>query len=142
MRNLKTYKLFESRFLDFKKTLEALKDLCLEFEDNECSVEIWPKDIKLNLISLRSRGTVKSDIPFYVEIDPKNSKIFRRFYKPLPDWFIDTCRTIEDFMSEEGFETLPSIRYGIDWEKFDTIDELADQEGLIYKVRLEFRPTK
>ena len=131
----------ESRFLDFRKTLDTLKDLCLEFEDNECPAKIWPEDdIKLNLVSLRSRGTVKTDIPFYVEIDLKNSKIFMRF-KPLPDWFIDTCRTIEDFMSEEGFETLPSIRYGVDWENFDTIDELAEQEGLFYKVRLEFQPS-
>ena len=147
MKHLKTYKLFESRFLDFRKILDTLKDLCLEFEDNECPTEIWPKDdIKLNLVSLRSRGTVKTDIPFYVEIDI-NRRIIqyddkRSGFGPLPEWFIDNCRVIEQLMEIEGFKTLPSVRYGTDWENFDTIDELAEQEGLFYKVRLEFQPTK
>ena len=146
MKHIKTYKIFESRFLDFRKTLETLKDLCLEFEDNECPAEIWPKDdIKLNLVSLRSRELVAFDTPFYVEIDVNRRIIYddkRSGFGSLPKWFIDTCRTIEEFMSEEGFETLPSVRYGTDWENFDTIDELSEQEGLFYKVRLEFQPTK
>jgi hypothetical protein len=147
MKHLKTYKLFESRFLDFRKILDTLKDLCLEFEDNECPTEIWPKDdIKLNLVSLRSRGTVKTDIPFYVEIDI-NRRIIqyddkRSGFGPLPEWFIDNCRVIEQLMESEGFKTLPSVRYGTDWENFDTVDELAEQEGLFYKVRLEFQPSK
>jgi hypothetical protein len=141
----KLHNISESRFLDFRKTLETLKDFCLEFEDNECPVEIWPKDdIKLNLVSLRSRGLISFDNPFYLEIDI-NRRIIqyddkRSGFGPLPNWFIDTCRTIESFMSEEGFETLPSVRYGIDWEKFYTVDELAEQEGLFYKVKLEFKP--
>ena len=45
-------------------------------------------------------------------------------------------------MYEEGFKTLPSVRYGTDWENLETIDELAEQEGLTYKVRLEFFPIK
>jgi hypothetical protein len=49
-------------------------------------------------------------------------------------------------METEGFKTLPSVRYGAayfffgNWENFDTIDELAEQKGLFYKVRLEFQP--
>ncbi len=137
----------ESRFLDFRKTLETLKDLCLEFEDNECPSEIWPEDdIKLNLVSLRSRKLVAFDTPFYLEIDI-NRRIIqyddkRSGFGPLPEWFIDNCRVIEQLMESEGFKTLPSVRYGTDWENFDTIDELAAQEGLFYKVRLEFQPTK
>jgi len=150
MRHLKTYKIFESRFLDFRKTLDTLKDLCLEFEDNECPAKIWPEDdIKLNLVSLRSRGLLKHidrNEPFYVEIDI-NRRIIqyddkRSGFGPLPEWFIDNCRVIEQLMESEGFKTLPSVRYGTDWENFYTIDELAEQEGLFYKVRLEFRPTK
>jgi hypothetical protein len=147
MKHLKTYQLFESRFLDFKKSLDTLKDLCLEFEDNECTAKIWPEDdIKLNLVSLRSRGLVVFDTPFYLEIDV-NRRIIkpdekRSGFGPLPEWFIDNCRVIEQVMESEGFETLPSVRYGTDWENFDTIDELSEQEGLFYKVRLEFKPIK
>lgn len=137
----------ESRFLDFRKTLDTLKDLCLEFEDNECPTEIWPKDdIKLNLVSLKSRELIAFDTPFYLEIDI-NRRIIqhddkRSGFGPLPEWFIDNCRVIEQLMESEGFKTLPSVRYGTDWENFDTIDELAEQEGLFYKVRLEFQPSK
>jgi len=139
---IKEKKINESRFEDFRKTLEILKSMCLEFEDRECKVEIFPKDdIKLNLVSLRSRGLIKFDTPFYLEIDITESKQFMRF-STLPDWFIENCRTIEGLMDGEYFETLPSVRYGVDWENFDTIDELSEQEGLFYKVRLEFRPTK
>jgi hypothetical protein len=131
MRYLKTYKLFENRFEDIKKTLDTLKKFCLEFEDNECHFEIWPKMIVTS---------------FYVEIDINRRTIQydeeRSGYGPLPNWFIVRCREIEHFMSEEGYKTLPSIRYGTDWENFDTIDELAEHEGLTYKVRLEFQPTK
>ena len=80
--------------------------------------------------------------PFYVEI-----YIDRRIIKqdekrsgfgPLPEWFIETCRTIESFMSRSGFETLPSVRYPVDWENLDTIDELSEITGMIQKVKLEF----
>ena len=41
-------------------------------------------------------------------------------------------------MSSEGFETIPSIKYPVDWENLDTVDELEDVSGLIQKVKLEF----
>jgi hypothetical protein len=41
-------------------------------------------------------------------------------------------------MESEGFETKPSVRYGTDWENFETIDELSEVIGLIYKIKLEF----
>ncbi len=135
MKHLKTYKIFESRFLQLRKTLDTLKNFCLEFEDNECHFEIWPKMIVTS---------------FYVEIDI-NRRIIqydekRSGFGALPDWFIERCREIEHFMSEEGYKTLPSVRYRTDCKNFDTIDELVEQEGLFYrnrtKVRLEFQPIK
>jgi hypothetical protein len=45
-------------------------------------------------------------------------------------------------MKERGYKTLPSVRYGTDWENFDSIDELGDSHGLIYKVRLELELIK
>ena len=142
MKYLKTYN--ESRFIDFRKSLNTLSDFCLEFSDNGCSYNIHPEDdIQLNIVSLKSRGHLgRISQPFYVEI-----YIDRRIIKqdekrsgfgPLPEWFIETCRTIESFMSRSGFETLPSVRYPVDWENLDTIDELSEITGMIQKVKLEF----
>ena len=142
MKYLIKYRLFESKYEHYKSIIDTLKDLSIEFEDNNCGCRIEPSnDIKIKVMSLQSRDYIS--IPFYIEID-----IDRRIITPdesrsgfgtLPDWFIDNCRRIEYFMSSQGFNTLPSVRYGgTDWENFDTIDELAEQESLIYKVRLEF----
>ena len=60
----------------------------------------------------------------------------------FPEWFIETCRRIEDFMLSEGFKTLPSVRYGTDWENLNTIDDLSEVIGLIYKIKLEFTPNE
>lgn len=147
MRYLRKNRIFESRFLEFRGVISTLKDICLEFEDNNCYFKIFPEsDIKLNIISLNSRGYLNFTEPFYLEID-----IDRRIIKPdekrsgfgsFPEWFIDNCRRIEDFMKSEGFETKPSVRYGTDWENFETIDELSEVIGLIYKVRLQFISNK
>ena len=45
-------------------------------------------------------------------------------------------------MSSNGFETLPSVRYPVDWENLDTIDELSEITGMIQKVKLEFIPNE
>ena len=142
MKYLKTYN--ESRFLEFREVLSFLNHICLDFSDNGCSYNIHPEDdIQLNIVSLKSRGHLdRISQPFYVEI-----YIDRRIIKqdekrsgfgPLPEWFIETCRTIESFMSRSGFETLPSVRYPVDWENLDTIDELSEITGMIQKVKLEF----
>ena len=142
MKYLKTYN--ESRFLEFREVLSFLNHICLDFSDNGCSYKIHPEDdIQLNIVSLKSRGHLgRISQPFYVEI-----YIDRRIIKqdekrsgfgPLPEWFIETCRTIESFMSRSGFETLPSVRYPVDWENLDTIDELSEITGMIQKVKLEF----
>lgn len=154
MKHIKTYSIFESRFQEFRKLISDLKDLSLEFEDNNCHCKIFPDDeIKLNILSLKSRGHLGSiNQPFYLEIDVfklvsrnqnswfdsetgQNVQIFA-----LPDWFIGNCREVESYMQSEGFTTKPSIRYALDWENLESIDELADQQSLIYKVRLEFLP--
>ena len=142
MKYLKTYN--ESRFLEFREVLSFLNHICLDFSDNGCSYNIHPEDdIQLNIVSIKSRGHLgRISQPFYVEI-----YIDRRIIKqdekrsgfgPLPEWFIETCRTIESFMSRSGFETLPSVRYPVDWENLDTIDELSEITGMIQKVKLEF----
>ena len=101
-------------------------------------------DIRIKVMALQGKGEVFQDInmPFYVEIDIDRRIIApdekRSGFGPLPTWFIDTCRRLEDYMIAEGFKILPSIRYGTDWENFETLDELAEQQSLIYKVKLEF----
>jgi len=144
MKHLKSYKIFESRFVEFREVVSTIKDICQEFEDNNCECKIFPQDdIKLNIVSLKSRGHLGSiKQPFYLEIDIDRRIIAqdekRTGFGPFPEWFIETCRRIEDYMLSEGFETKPSVRYGTDWENFETIDELSEVIGLIYKIKLEF----
>jgi hypothetical protein len=45
-------------------------------------------------------------------------------------------------MLSEGFKTLPSVRYPVDWENLDVIDELSEITGMIQKVKLEFIPNE
>lgn len=146
MKYLKKYKLFESSYDDMKYIVEDLKDLSLEFDDNECQVRMEPSnDIHVKILGLRLAGKFSGTSPFYIEIgvnpriivlevERKKGKI----YKSLPDWFIENCRRIEEYMLLNGFKTIPSIRYAIDWEYLDSIDDLSQQEALIYKVKLEF----
>lgn len=146
MKYLKSYKLFESRFLEFREILSTIKDICQEFEDNNCKCEIEPNDdIQLNIISLKSRGhlsSMKTNFYLDINIDRRIQTDERRSgMGPFPSWFIDTCKRIEEFMSSEGFKTLPSIKYPTDWENFDSVDELEYAIGLIQKVRLKFVPT-
>ena len=144
MKHLKSYKIFESRFVEFREVVSTIKDICQEFEDNNCECKIFPQDdIKLNIVSLKSRGHLGSiRQPFYLEIDIDRRIIAqdekRNGFGPFPEWFIERCREIESYMESEGFETKPSVRYGTDWENFETIDELSEVIGLIYKIKLEF----
>jgi hypothetical protein len=82
------------------------------------------------------------DLPFYIEIDINRRIITpdknRSGFGPLPGWFIDSCRRIEDFMKSNGYQTHISKRYSLDWENLDSIEDLEEQEDLIYKVKLEF----
>lgn len=148
MKYLKSYKLFESRFSELKEVISTIKDICQEFEDNNCSYNIEPSnDIRIKVMALQGKGEVFQDInmPFYLEIniDRKICQDEKRSgFGPFPEWFIETCRRIEDFMLSEGFKTLPSIKYPVDWENLDTVDELEDVSGLIQKVKLEFIPNE
>lgn len=125
MRYIKTYKLFES-ISNIDEIKSNLKDFCLEFEDNNCRTEI------------------EYSMLFYIDIDIDRRIITpdekRSGFGPFPNWFIQNCREIESYMQTEGFKTLPSIKYPVDWEELDSIDELSEVIGLIYKVRLEFLP--
>jgi hypothetical protein len=145
MRYLKTYKIFESRFLEFREVISTIKDICQEFEDNNCYCKITPEnEIHLNILSLKSRGHLGFvSQPFYLEIDINKVKINWMYDKEnwggnvFPKWFIETCRRIEDYMNSEGYKTLVSVKYPTDWVNLD-IDELEEQTGLIEKVKLEF----
>lgn len=142
------YTLFESRFVEFREVISTIKDICQEFKDNNCYCEITPEsDIHLNVISLKNRGHLGGiKQPFYLSIDIDRRIIKqdekRSGFGPFPEWFIETCRRIEDFMLSEGFKTLPSVRYGTDWENLNTIDDLSEVIGLIYKIKLEFTPNE
>ena len=146
----------ESRFQEFRELISNIKDLSLEFEDNDCQCKIFPDDeIKLNILSLKSRGHLGSITqPFYLEIDIDRRIILedtiitewgnKKFVSRFPDWFIENCKEIESYMISEGFKTLPSIKYTSGWKELDSIDELSEFTGdgfpVIYKVRLEFLP--
>jgi len=141
--------IFESRFVEFREVVSTIKDICQEFEDNNCHCEITPEknDIHLNIVSLKSRGHLSSiKQPFYLEINIDRRIIKqdekRSGFGPFPEWFIETCRRIEDYMSYEGFKTLPSIKYPVDWENLDDIDNLSESTGMIQKVKLEFIPNE
>ena len=142
------YTLFESRFVEFREVISTIKDICQEFKDNNCYCEITPEsDIHLNVISLKNRGHLGGiKQPFYLSIDIDRRIIAqdekRSGFGLFPEWFIETCRRIEDFMLSEGFKTLPSVRYGTDWENLNTIDDLSEVIGLIYKIKLEFTPNE
>lgn len=144
MKFIKSFNLFESKFSDFKEIISTIKDICQEFEDNNCSCRIEPSnDIRIKVMALQGKNVFQNiNMPFYAEIDIDRRIIApdekRSGFGPLPVWFIDTCRRLQDYMTAEGFNTFPSIRYGTDWENFETLDELAEQESLIYKVKLEF----
>ena len=147
------YTLFESRFVskfeELKEVISTIKDICQEFKDNNCNYQIEPSnDIRIKVMALQGKGEVFQDInmPFYIDIDIDRRIIKqdekRSGFGPFPEWFIETCRRIEDYMLSEGFKTLPSVRYPVDWENFDTIDELEEQTGNIQKVKLEFIPNE
>ena len=144
------YTLFESIFVSkFEELISTIKDICQEFKDNNCNYQIEPSnDIRIKVMALQGKGEVFRDInmPFYIDIDIDRRIIVqdekRSGFGPFPEWFIETCRRIEDYMLSEGFKTLPSVRYPVDWENFDTIDELEEQTGLIQKVKLEFIPNE
>jgi hypothetical protein len=140
----KETKLFESKFDEFKYIIDTLKDICIDFEDNNCSYRIEPSnDIRIKVMSLQGKGEVFQDIniPFYIDVDIDRRIIKqdekRTGFGPFPEWFIETCKRIEDYMNSEGYKTLVSVRYPTDWVNLD-IDELEEQTGLIQKVKLEF----
>lgn len=145
MKFLKPYNIFESRFLEFREVISTIKDICLEFEDNNCHYKITPDDeIHLNIVSLKSRGLLgRINQPFFLEIDIDrriiNQDNKRSGFGNFPKWFIETCQRIEEFMNSVGFITYVSVRYPTDWVNLD-IDELEEQTGLIQKVKLEFKP--
>jgi hypothetical protein len=147
------YTLFESRFVskfeELKEVISTIKDICQEFKDNNCNYQIEPSnDIRIKVMALQGKGEVFQDInmPFYIDIDIDRRIIKqdekRSGFGPFPEWFIETCRRIEDYMLSEGFKTLPSVRYPVDWENLDTIDELSEIIGMIQKVKLEFIPNE
>lgn len=155
MKRIKTWKVFESENgPQFRDMIEDLRDLLLDFSDNGCPVKLRPDDeIKLNILRLKKKGSIESiSIPFYIEIDINRGIIAqdekRSGFGPLPEWFIDNCRRIEEFMKGWGYKTLPSVMcslhlsHAADWEKFSSIDDLVDLHGLIYKVKLEFELIK
>jgi hypothetical protein len=145
--------IFESRFVskfeELKEVISTIKDICQEFKDNNCNYQIEPSnDIRIKVMALQSKGEVFQDInmPFYIDIDIDRRIIAqdekRSGFGPFPEWFIETCKRIEDFMLSEGFGTLISIKYPVDWENLDTIDDLSEVIGMIYKVKLEFIPNE
>jgi len=151
--NLTGSDIFESRFVskfeELKEVISTIKDICQEFEDNNCSYNIEPSnDIRIKVMALQGKGEVFQDInmPFYLEINIDRRIIKqdekRSGFGPFPEWFIETCRRIEDYMSSEGFKTLPSIKYPVDWENLDVIDNLSEVTGMIQKVKLEFIPNE
>jgi hypothetical protein len=136
MRYLKTYKIFESVQQKTYKLFESisnideiksnLEDLCLEFEDNNCQCNI--EYSMLFYVDIDVFNSVKANSSQWYDSETgQNVQMFS-----LPDWFIQNCREVESYMQSEGFITKPSIRYALDWENLESVDELADQLSLIF----------
>ena len=104
-------------------------------------------DVASNMGKLGKPGaSLRAFRDFCVNAEIYGADIDRRIIKQdekrtgfglFPEWFIETCKRIEDYMNSEGYKTLVSVRYPTDWVNLD-IDELEEQTGLIQKVKLEF----
>lgn len=169
MKYLTNYKIFESKsnfYLELDNIIKNLKDMVLEFEDNDCEIKIdQPLDF---------------GDPLYLEIALPNSLIKKisddyspKENKALPDWFIENLYQIDNYLESEGANTLYQVKncmsnynkqgdyiisynnyYSFNYElnyipklKISTITESSWNgrfdlvstifTGLIYKIRLE-----
>ena len=67
-----TVKFIDKKFEELKEVISTIKDICQEFEDNNCSYYIEPSnDIRIKVMALQGKGEVFQDInmPFYLEIN-------------------------------------------------------------------------
>jgi len=144
VKHLKSYKTFEAKVDDmllpegYQTLVDTLSDICQEFEDENCECEI--KKVSDSLLPQYHyyAHKLKSDLPFYLKVDIDRRILSFDIKKSevgkLPDWFIENCRRIEDYMNSEGYKVTIAIKYPIDLEYLDSIDELSTQTGLIYYV--------
>lgn len=167
MKYLTNYKIFESKsnfYRELDNIIKNLKDMVLEFEDNDCEIKIdQPLDF---------------GDPLYLEIALPNSLIKKisddyspKENKALPDWFIENLYQIDNYLESEGANTLYQVKncmsnynkqgdyiisynnyyYSFNYElnyipKLKTETKLVTDvdgditnifTGLIYKIRLE-----
>lgn len=147
MKHLKTYKLFEAKVDDmflpksYQKLVDTISDICQEFEDENCECEI--KSVSEHPLGFFHKSRfyghrLESDLPFYLKVDIDRRilplDIKRSGDGKLPNWFIENCRRIEDYMDSEGYKVKVAIKYPTDLEYLDSMDELSEQVGLIYGV--------
>jgi hypothetical protein len=105
MKHIKTYKIFESRFDDFKNIIDNLYDYSLEFSDDGLPVQIMPNnDIGMKM---RSLNIPTSDVePFFMRI---YSDLPNKHHKKLINFkfqqYIPTMLSIINYMKSEGYDT-------------------------------------
>jgi hypothetical protein len=137
VKNFESFKIFEFNFLD-QKTLDddldnsfqgdisdVLKDMILEFQDDNCDLRIIDND--------------NNKIRLCVELDRKS--IFgNEWYKNnrLPEWFIDNCERITDFMVDNGYKVRYKIIEGNKMIGVSNLEDVSNYNGSISKIELTF----
>ena len=106
MKYLTNYKIFEYKLSNFYRELDNitknLKDMVLEFEDNDCEIKIdQPLDFgdPLYLEIALPKSLIKKISDNY---SPKENKA-------LPDWFIENLYQIDNYLESEGTNILYSV---------------------------------
>ncbi len=124
MKHLKSYNEsagLRSKFEELKNTIEDLKDICIDLEDNEFMVTINPDDdIKIKLLSITvDDNRFQRDIPFYIEIvkynngvwayNPTTSNTARKVFR-VSD-IKETILQVKEYMDSKGFDSKIQITH-------------------------------
>lgn len=126
----------------FGELISGLRDYCEDFYPLQYRLNPDFEDsIGLNLVRLNLERKIAPKRDFYLIVEVSADVMeedTRTGKRHLKEDFILTCREIESLMGQCGFKTLVSVKYPADWENLDTIDELGEVQGTIFRIKLEF----
>lgn len=143
-------KFYESNYLDLSEIIKTLRDICIELDDNNVKYIIHPiNEIGVKMLSLYLKGSLDKSIDnhrrnsdvskFFLVIFTRMSINRKLSGNRLPDWFIEVCFRIEDFMKISGFKTDFRITYiSGDSEDIGTAEDLQNNTGYISSIEIDF----
>jgi hypothetical protein len=130
MRHIKTYKIFESRFDDFKEIIDNLHDYVIDFKDDGFIVEIKPNnDIGIKVRSINVPTSDKE--PFYLLIKGEDNS-----YIKSKKYILDILSII-DYMKSEGYNTNIKITDCYSKNKHLSSLEVSSDDLVEKGIRLE-----